>query len=203
MKVGNGLVSHIVVPTNAAHFGHVIVDLSVRLGMESSSRRKVDGMGPAGLHPAQRFQPPQFSQRHRSAGGHKLLFPEPARDDFDDSHTVFRAKPDRAAASRLYQNGRGAPWVCDRSFGRPWRLFGSASCPTTSGHPRAWVRKNIPPVEVPNTSLAESSGSGHPLRRATVPILTSLPRGYGPVDRSINLESQLVTGGVKWDPVSA
>jgi len=31
MKVGNGLVSHIVVPTNAAHFGHVIVDLSVRL----------------------------------------------------------------------------------------------------------------------------------------------------------------------------
>jgi hypothetical protein len=165
MKVGNGLVSHIVVPTNAAHFGHVIVDLSVRLGMESSSRRKVDGMGPAGLHPAQRFQPPQFSQRHRSAGGHKLLFPERAGpDDFDDSHTVFRAKPDRAAASRLYQNGRGAPWVCDRSFGRPWRLFGSASCPTTSGRPRAWVRKKyserwrfrIPPRQIYQGSATPS-----------------------------------------------
>jgi hypothetical protein len=103
---------------------------------------------------------------------------------------LFRAKPDRAAASRLYQNGRGAPWVCDRSFGRPWRLFGSASCPTTSGHPRAWVRKNIPPVEVPNTSLAESSGSGHPSaeRRSRY---REPPLRYGPVDRSIAPESQL------------
>jgi hypothetical protein len=47
-------------------------------------------MGPAGLHPAQRFQTPQFFDRHGSARGHKLLFTERAGpDDFDDSHTVI------------------------------------------------------------------------------------------------------------------
>ena len=74
----------------------------------------------------------------------------------------------------------------------------------TSGRPRAWRSQKIfRTVEVPNTSQANLSGFGHPLRRATVPILTSLPKGYGPVDRSSERESQLVTGGVKWDPVSA